>query len=233
MINIGKDNVLNRENWLKKKLEELPAGLKILDAGAGEQKYKKYCNHLNYISQDFAQYDGIGNKTGLHAGKWDQTSLDIVSDIIKIPVKKNSFDAVMCVEVFEHLPEPIKAIAEFSRILKVGGKLILTAPFASLTHFAPHHFYSGYNIYFYKKFLDEYGFEIKEIIYNGNYFAYLAQMIRGLNHVVPEYCGKKISFLNKVILYLTLAVLQKLNKKKNSSHELISYGLQIYAEKIK
>lgn len=233
MTNIGKDNVSNREVWLKKKLEHLTTRSKILDAGAGEQKYKKYCHHLNYTAQDFAQYDGVGDNTGLQTGAWDQSKLDLVSDIVNIPVKNNSFDAVMCIEVLEHLPEPIKAIAEFARILKVGGKLILSAPFASLTHFAPYHFYSGYNIYFYKNFLTEYGFEIKEISYNGNYFSYLAQMIRGLNHVVPEYCGKKISLLKKAVLYLTLLILNGFNKNKNSSHELISYGLQIYAEKIK
>jgi 2-polyprenyl-3-methyl-5-hydroxy-6-metoxy-1,4-benzoquinol methylase len=43
----------------------------------------------------------------------------------------------MCVEVFEHLPEPIKAVEEFARLFKPGGYLILTAPFCSLTHFAP------------------------------------------------------------------------------------------------
>ena len=31
-------------------------------------------------------------------------SLDIISDITSIPVSDNTFDAVMCIEVFEHLP---------------------------------------------------------------------------------------------------------------------------------
>lgn len=101
---------------------------------------------MNYVAQDFAQYNGAGNSTGLQVGNWDQPSLDIISDITEIPEPDASFDAIMCVEVFEHLPEPIKAIQEFARLLKPNGHLILTAPFCSLTHFAPYHFYTGFNL---------------------------------------------------------------------------------------
>ncbi len=51
-------NEINRQVWLKKILIALPAGLRILDAGAGELRNKKYCSHLDYISQDFSQYKG-------------------------------------------------------------------------------------------------------------------------------------------------------------------------------
>lgn len=118
---VGSRNEIIREEWLKNALKGIPAGLKILDAGAGELKYKKFCQHLDYISQDFGQYDGKGNQIGLQMKEWDNSKLDIVSDITKIPVENESFDAVMCVEVFEHLPEPAKAVTEFSRILKKMG----------------------------------------------------------------------------------------------------------------
>jgi SAM-dependent methyltransferase len=115
---VGKSNISNRERWLKKTLRKIPKGKKILDAGAGELQYKKYCEHLKYTSQDFAEYNGEGNTSGLQMGSWDNTKLDIVSDITSIPVANASFDAIMCVEVFEHIPKPIDAIKEFSRILK-------------------------------------------------------------------------------------------------------------------
>lgn len=140
-------NDIAREKWISSRLKELHHGSKILDAGAGEQKYKKYCNHLNYVLQDFCQYDGIGDGQALQTGEWDTSKIDIISDIGQIPVENESFDAILCSEVLEHLPDPIKAINEFERILKKGGVLLITAPYASLTHFAPFFYNSGLSKY--------------------------------------------------------------------------------------
>lgn len=170
MTTVGTQNLSTREAWLEKTLNQIPAGSRILDAGAGEQKYKRFCVHLDYVAQDFAQYDGKGDGRGLQTNSWGQSNLDIISDITAIPEPDTSFDAIMCVEVFEHLPEPIKAIQEFARLLKPGGHLILTAPFCSLTHFAPYHFYTGFNRYFYETHLPANGFEIVELQENGFFF---------------------------------------------------------------
>ena len=61
------------------------------------------------------------------------------------------------------LPEPVKAIKEFARLLKSSGHIIITAPFCSLTHFALYHFHTGFNRYFYEKHLPDNGFEIGQI----------------------------------------------------------------------
>src|ERR1051326_8232905 len=175
---VGLGNSDTRERWVKKTLGSIPAGQSLLDAGAGELKYRKYCSHLSYVSQDFGQYDGKGDGAGIQTESWDNSKLDIVSDIASIPVEDKSFDNILCTEVFEHIPHPVKALKEFSRIIKPGGKLILTAPFCSITHFAPYHFYTGFNIYFYRKWLSDFGFELEELTYNGNYFEYLAQEVR-------------------------------------------------------
>ena len=163
MISVGIINEGAREAWIEQALGQIPTGSRILDAGAGEQQYKKFCSHLEYVSQDFAKYDGKGDGKGLQTGKWDRAGLAIVSNITTIPEPDQSFDAIMCTEVFEHLPNPLEALEEFSRLLRKGGQLLTTAPFCGLTHFAPYHFYGGFTQYFYKYHLSKYGFEIVDL----------------------------------------------------------------------
>src|SRR4051812_23147403 len=106
---IGTDNDGARVRWLKEKLAAIPAGKRILDAGAGELRFKPFCDHLKYVSQDFGQYEGGGN-AGLNPATWDNSKLDHVCDIIDIPEKSASFDAILCTEVLEHVPEPMEAL---------------------------------------------------------------------------------------------------------------------------
>ena len=239
-LTIGTHNTLNREKWLKQTLKKIPKGVRILDAGAGELQYKKYCTHLDYVSQDFGQYDGKGDEKGLHMNKWDNSKLDIVSDITDIPEKDESFDVIMCIEVFEHLPDPISAIKEFSRLLKKGGKLIVTAPFCSLTHFSPYHYYSGFNKNFYKKHYNSSKLDIIEIDRNGDFFEFIAQEIRRLPSIADEYSNLKEMgrikryFFDKYYQFLSKSFFRILNKFHNTgkeSDELLCFGYHVLAEK--
>jgi ubiquinone/menaquinone biosynthesis C-methylase UbiE len=169
-----------RQTWLRGALARIPPGARILDAGAGELANKPLCRHLQYVSQDFCQYDGQGNREGLQSGRWDTGRVDIVSDITAIPESDASFEAILCSEVLEHIPEPTKALDEFSRLLKPGGTLILTAPFASLVHMAPYHYVTGFSRYWYEYHFPRRGFEIVELTANGDWFAYCEQELRRL-----------------------------------------------------
>ena len=229
--NVGKDNEKSRIMWVESTLKNIPAGKRILDAGAGEQQYRRFCSHLVYVSQDFAQYDGTGDGIGLQTGTWDQSKLDIISDICNIPEPDSSFDAIMCTEVFEHLPDPLAAIKEFSRLLKSGGYLILTAPFCSLTHFAPYHYYTGFNRYFYEKNLPDNAFTLVEISQNGNYFEYIAQEITRLHSISLKYAKKKPSILDLVSMFGVLRLCNKCSQADMGSNELLCYGYHILARK--
>lgn len=231
MFTIGTNNQFVREEWLRKTLNQIPVGLRILDAGAGEQMYKRFCSHLSYVAQDFAKYDGKGDMSGLQMGKWDQSNLDIISDIIAIPEPNASFDAIMCIEVFEHLPSPIKAIKEFYRLLKPGGYLILTAPFCSLTHFAPYYFYSGYSRYFYETHLLANGFDILSLQKNGSYFEYLAQEVRRIPEMAKRYAETQPGIFESVVMKLYLFMLERFYRRDKGSNEVLYFGCHVFAMK--
>ena len=176
-------NDANRQIWIKGILEKVPKGARLLDAGAGELRNRKYCSHLDYVSQDFCQYKGNVDgapQEGLQNPTWDTSSIDIVSDIVAIPAPDASFDVVLCTEVLEHIPEPTHALDEFARLLKPGGLLILTAPFASFVHMAPYHFCSGFSKYWYEHHLPMRGFEVTELMPNGDWNMFLMQEISRL-----------------------------------------------------
>lgn len=227
---IGLVNFEIREAWLKRVLSSFPNGLRILDAGAGECQYQKYCTHLEYVSQDFAQYDGVGNNEGLQMKKWDNSKLNIISDIVDIPVESESFDIVMCTEVLEHVPDPVAALKELNRVLKYGGHLIITAPFNSITHFAPYHFFSGFNKYFYMDWCKKNSFEIVELIPNGNYFNYLAQEVRRIDKIAEEYSDTKLEPEQINIIDDFLLLLSQIEDKKQSS-DLLCFGYHLLAKK--
>lgn len=229
MFTVGTQNETNRYKWTEDTLRKIPAGYKILDAGAGECKFKKYCTHLKYTSQDFAQYNGDGD-VGLQMGSWDNSKLDIVSDITEIPVADGSFDAVMCTEVLEHVPDPVAAIKELNRVLRSGGYLMITVPFASLTHFAPYHFATGLNKFFFEHHLDSMGYNILQLEQNGNYFEFLAQEVRRVKYVAKNY-SKGYNLFDKIITHLQLLSLQKFSKYNKSSEELLSFNTFVFAQK--
>lgn len=230
MFTVGTTNEDARHAWIRDTLAKIPAGKKILDAGAGECPYKPFCAHLEYIAQDFGQYDGSG-EVGLQTGSWDNSRLDIVSDIVDIPLPDASVDAVMCTEVLEHIPDPVAAIREFRRLVRPGGYLLLTSPWASLTHFAPYHFATGFNRFFYEKHLPDNDFEIIDLHLNGNYFEYIAQEVRRVKRVAATYTNTRLNLLEKIWMQGTLGILQRLSRRDRNSNELLSYGVFVFARK--
>ncbi|TSC64203.1 MAG: type 11 methyltransferase [Parcubacteria group bacterium Gr01-1014_106] len=59
---------------------------------------------------------------------------DIVGDIHHLPLEDDSFDAVICISVLEHVEEPQQAMKEVRRVLKPGGYCFLYVPFLYYYH---------------------------------------------------------------------------------------------------
>lgn len=176
----------NRERWVANTLRGLPAGGSLLDVGAGERRYRAACDHLEYVAQDIAEYDGHGNARGLHTGEWDVSKLDLVCDLYDIP-EDRAYDAVLCSEVLEHVTDPVAAMEKLARLVRPGGALIITAPFISVTHFAPYHYATGFSEYFYRFHLERLGFAIERLDPNGGFFDFLDQELSRIPFVRRTY----------------------------------------------
>lgn len=159
-----------RDSWVARQAYKLAPGTKVLDVGAGSCPYRNCFSHCEYKSHDFAKLE-----SGLLRGHEAYASVDYVSDICSLPVESGAFDAVVCTEVLEHVPEPIRALHEIGRVIRPGGKVILTAPLGSGLHQEPYHFYGGYTPYWYKKFLAESGFTDVTIESNRGFFSLYGQ----------------------------------------------------------
>ena len=166
-------NQVERDAWVSRQAALLPEHSSVLDVGAGSAPYRDCFRHCRYFTQDFARLDPGQLLHGAYS------KVDYLSDATSIPVENASFDAVLCTEVLEHVPEPIRVISEISRVLRPGGKLILTAPLGSGIHQEPYHYYGGYTPYWYEKFLAQAGFgEIRVETNAGSFRAYSQESLR-------------------------------------------------------
>lgn len=224
-----------RIEWVQRQLLSLPSGSTILDVGAGECQYKKYCSHLNYVSQDVSQYDGKGDQSGLQTGNWDFSQIDIVCDLLDMSEEK-LYDNVLCTEVLEHVPDPVRALEKLVSMTNSGGRIIITAPFCSLTHFAPYHYATGFSSFFYSHHLQKMGCDITEISPNGGYFDYLAQEVHRAPHVYKKFNGSSLGFFKKQILKNAQKILENAGRRdaaltNRKTSELLTFGWHVVAIK--
>jgi ubiquinone/menaquinone biosynthesis C-methylase UbiE len=98
-----------------------------------------------------------------------------LADALRMPYADASFDAALCLDVLEHMQDDAALLKEVSRVLKPGGRLVLTAPaaeaaFASISgdeleklHERWEHLRPGYKLDTVRSLLEEARFEIEHI----------------------------------------------------------------------
>ncbi len=142
--------------FVRQAASESHAGQSVIDIGSGELKYKAHFAHCRYVSNDLCVGDG----------DWNYEGVDIVSSAYEIPVEGGSFDAIICIQVLEHLDAPDRAFKEFHRILKPGGRAYLAAPLLFGEHQQPHDFFR-YTRYGLASLGERHGFKVVAITSHG------------------------------------------------------------------
>lgn len=144
------------EKYLKKELPKLKGS--ILDIGSSGRRYDWL------LKQKPTAVDIIENK---------EKEVEF-GDINSLQFSDNSFDSIICLEVFEYLTTPQKAISEAYRVLRPGGQLILSCPFMYKTHQDK----LRYTKEFWERELLA-KFSQKEIKPIGNFYTIILDIIRG------------------------------------------------------
>jgi SAM-dependent methyltransferase len=165
---------------------------RILDLGCGSKPYEQlFKNATEYIGID------IENPGHDHS----KEDVDIYYDGKTIPVESDSVDGVFFSEVLEHVSNPDEIIQEFSRVLKDGGHLLLTMPFAWDEHEVPND-YQRYSSFGIKLFLEKNNFEIIKYEKTGHFTEVIAQFaIHYLRHILYT----KNKYLNLLINLIFIA----------------------------
>lgn len=133
--------------FVERVASRLPAGTRVLDAGAGEAAYRDLFRHCRYVATDL----GVGD------ARWNYGNLDALGELRRLPFRDGAFDAVLCTQVLEHVEWPREVVGELRRILKEGGTLYITVPMAQAEHQAPYDFFR-YTSYGLRSILSSAGF---------------------------------------------------------------------------
>lgn len=106
-------------------LQGLPPGARILDAGSGFTFFPYLLADDLGARVTCADVADLGDL--FEASPYRDRSVEFASgDLGKLPFGDATFDAVVCVSVLEHMDKPDVVVAEFRRVLKPGGRLVLT-----------------------------------------------------------------------------------------------------------
>ena len=102
----------------------IPVGAHCLDVGCGDGSMAGIwlASHgRNYVGVDISAH-------GVDAARASGLDARGIEDAASLPFSDSTFEAVVCIEVLEHLFLPHHAAAEMRRVLRPGGLLVATTP---------------------------------------------------------------------------------------------------------
>ncbi len=164
--------------WLEHELRTFAASLSnnslVLDAGAGDQRYRPLFRHCRYESADFEQIDK------------SYTASTHVCDLASIPVDDDRYEAIVFTQVMEHLPEPVSVLRELLRVSQPGALLFCSVPMHYQEHEQPYDFFR-YTQFGLRHVLESAGWDVGEVRQLDGYLSVAAHHLAYMKQHLPRH----------------------------------------------
>lgn len=193
----------------------------FLDLGCGNKPYESLYTPLS------------ATQVGCDVIQSDRNRVDVICPAHQLAFPGNSFDTVFSTQVLEHVYEHDEMIKEIYRVLRPGGHIILTVPFAWELHEEPYDFFR-YTKHALKTLFEKQGFEIEYIKPNGGKWAAVYQLRN--NILFSSFAGKTLAARLKKFFYVQLKMIRLRNHfaiwlDKNFRDEVFTLNYIVVARK--
>ena len=180
-------------NWrfLAQQAAQLQPGAVILDVGAGRGDFADlFRDKPGYLALDIYPYPEV----------------DIVCDLtLANPFRESSFDAILLMNVLEHVYDTHSMLARLAKLLKPGGVLVVAIPFLVKMHQVPVDF-ARYTHYALGRFGAEHGLEVAHL---EGFYDPISVLFEGTgnlrNAVLPTLSGLRRYMARILWLYLKVS----------------------------
>ncbi len=134
---------------------------RVLDVGAGSVgRYRNLFDCSEYVRLD----------------RESTANVDVVGSPDAIPFPDGSFDSIVCTQVIGDIYDVQKAFLEFYRVLKPGGRILLTEALFDSMHDDPYDYWRFTRNSF-RRLAEDAGFAVDAIEERGGYWSVRAQML--------------------------------------------------------
>lgn len=154
-----------------------------------------HLRHIPGISQGSLVLDLGGNRVGKRGiFNIDRYNIHVIyanlsvaklphvqADAAALPFPEGLFDAVICSELLEHVPDPVHVVTEIHRVTRRKGTVLICVPFLNRIHGDPED-YGRYTDRYWRRVLERAGFTEISIEKQGLFWSVLVDMIRDVTY---------------------------------------------------
>lgn len=196
--------------------EELAPGSRLLDVGCGCQPYRPWIEHAGL------RYSGIDREPEPETPCDSTVAWDLTS--APWPYPDARFDALLCTELLEHVPDPGGVLRECARVCRPGALMVLTAPFVWPEHEAPHDFHR-FTRYGLAALAEGAGFRVEAVHPRGGWGPTLGQLAGfWAVHGAPTPRGRLVRILARLLV-------AALDRPEEPSPHPLPLGFSLFARR--